>query len=179
MANKITTLYEDSAKTTALYPRTKTSAVSDNDGNTLGEVAVYHAQDLASGVKGVDLHLDMDLLWTNASPTSAFAAQTISIDYSLYNFLFIVYEYANDVMNRPYSDNYPLIGTCLIPVESDDPYKKYTLQLNYDRFKSRNLATNAEKSSIAFGNGLDVNSYNNGYQTSTYIQIPLLIYGIK
>ena len=45
-AGKVTTLFEDSAKTTELYPRTKTIAVSDSEGNSLGNVAVYNAINL-------------------------------------------------------------------------------------------------------------------------------------
>lgn len=35
---KVTTLYEDSAKTTALYPRTKISAISDANNNSLESI---------------------------------------------------------------------------------------------------------------------------------------------
>ena len=38
MASKITTLFEDSAKTNALYPRTKVSAVSDANGDGLQSI---------------------------------------------------------------------------------------------------------------------------------------------
>ena len=47
---KVTTLFEDSSKTVELYPRTKTSAVSDADGNTLGDLAVYNAITIGSGI---------------------------------------------------------------------------------------------------------------------------------
>ena len=53
MSNTIQTIYTDSANTNALYPRTKTTAVSDNDGNVLGNVAVYNATILSSGVNTV------------------------------------------------------------------------------------------------------------------------------
>ena len=39
MANKVTTLIDVSTQD-ELYPRTKASAVSDNDGNSLGNIAV-------------------------------------------------------------------------------------------------------------------------------------------
>ncbi len=38
MASKITTLFEDSAKENALYPRTKVSAVSDANGDGLQSI---------------------------------------------------------------------------------------------------------------------------------------------
>lgn len=40
---KIITLFEDSSKEKALYPRTKISAVSDGDGNTLGNVSLFNS----------------------------------------------------------------------------------------------------------------------------------------
>lgn len=55
MASKITTLFEDSAKTNALYPRTKQNAVSDADGNPLTEVGFYTADTVGSGVDAVVL----------------------------------------------------------------------------------------------------------------------------
>lgn len=50
MANKITTLV-DTTNNDQLYPRTKASAVSDDDGNALGNIAVYNAQTIISGVE--------------------------------------------------------------------------------------------------------------------------------
>lgn len=49
MASKVTTLYEDSAKTNALYPRTKVSAVSDNNGNALEALLNAKQNQLVSG----------------------------------------------------------------------------------------------------------------------------------
>lgn len=49
MASKITTFYEDSAKENALYPRTKVSAVSDNDGNGLEALLNAKQNQLVSG----------------------------------------------------------------------------------------------------------------------------------
>lgn len=37
MSSQVVTLYEDKAKTNALYPRTKLSAISDDDGKALSE----------------------------------------------------------------------------------------------------------------------------------------------
>lgn len=38
MGSQVVTLYEDKAKTNALYPRTKTSAISDDDGKALSQI---------------------------------------------------------------------------------------------------------------------------------------------
>lgn len=92
MANKVTTLIDVSTQD-ELYPRTKASAVSDADGNTLGNIAVWNAIDVASGVDTVKVGIDMDLLWENGNPTSVFAGQTIQLntsDYSTLRFLVLV-----------------------------------------------------------------------------------------
>ena len=91
MANKVTTLIDVNTQD-ELYPRTKASAVSDNDGNTLGNIAVWNALDVASGVNTVNVGLDMDLLWTNSAPTSSFSAQTIQLDLSGYALILITSE---------------------------------------------------------------------------------------
>ena len=88
---KVTTLFEDSAKTVELYPRTKTSAVSDSDGNTLGDVAVWNALNVVSGVNAVKVGVDMDLLWENENPTSSFTSQSVSLDLSEYNLIYIYF----------------------------------------------------------------------------------------
>ena len=56
MASKVTTLFEDSAKTNALYPRTKVSAVSDGSGNGLDALLNGKQDTLVSGtnIKTVD-----------------------------------------------------------------------------------------------------------------------------
>lgn len=45
--SKITTLFSDEAKTDALYPRTKFNAVSDDNGNILGTIAVLNSIDIS------------------------------------------------------------------------------------------------------------------------------------
>ena len=56
MASKVTTLFEDSAKQNALYPRTKVSAVSDGSGNGLDALLNGKQATLVSGtnIKTVD-----------------------------------------------------------------------------------------------------------------------------
>jgi len=60
MANKVTTLVDASDNTTQLYPRTKASAVTDDNGNALGSVAVYNAQTVLSGVDTVIVAIVID-----------------------------------------------------------------------------------------------------------------------
>lgn len=56
MASKVTTLFEDSAKQNALYPRTKVSAVSDGSGTGLNLLLDGKQDTLVSGtnIKTVD-----------------------------------------------------------------------------------------------------------------------------
>ena len=49
MASKVTTLFEDSAKQNALYPRTKVSAISDNSSNSLQQLLDAKQATLVSG----------------------------------------------------------------------------------------------------------------------------------
>ena len=58
MANKVTTLI-DSTTNDQLYPRTKASAVSDDNGNTLGNVAVYNAVTVLDNVQAPIIALEI------------------------------------------------------------------------------------------------------------------------
>ena len=64
MAGKVTTLFEDSAKTQAIFPRTKASAVSDADNHPLGNVAVYSAETVASGVDEISIGVNSGTVFT-------------------------------------------------------------------------------------------------------------------
>lgn len=170
MASKVTTLYEDSAKTNALYPRTKTSAVSDNDGNALGNIAVYNAETVVGGANPIQIGIDMDLLWTNASPTSDFSAQTVSLDLSGYSMLLIKTKpyttYTGDLTINNIlrvGDTVPLIGDSLCVGTAERRARKATSSV----------------SGVTFGSG----EFYTGYQSSATIQnvqcTPLYIYGIR
>lgn len=89
MANIVTTLFSDSAKTNALYPRTKASAVSDNDGNTLGNVAVCNYAVTENNVSPINVGIVLDLLWTNSSANANWNSQTIALNSTGYNLLLI------------------------------------------------------------------------------------------
>lgn len=64
MASKVTTLFEDSAKTNALYPRTKVSAVSDNNGKALSqiidEINPTITEDTLFNISGLQFHIVKD-----------------------------------------------------------------------------------------------------------------------
>ena len=112
MAGQVTTLFSDSAKTNELYPRTKTSAVSDANNHTLGDLAVYNAITVGTGVNAVSVGLDMDLLWHNASPTSSSSGYSIQDDLSDYKwFMFEVCpNYAESTYQNAIQYNFVRIG---------------------------------------------------------------------
>lgn len=53
--SEIKTLYTDKALTEALYPRTKFNAVSDDNGNVLGNVASLQYTKVMSGVDDIEI----------------------------------------------------------------------------------------------------------------------------
>ena len=105
-----------------------------------------------------------ELLWTNASPSSEFAAQTIALDLSGYDFIMVVFKHwtSNDVNNSAFCR----IGKygCLMSHDYTLAYREY----------------HPETTGIYFNIGLVVSTYNssNVEQTGSAV-IPLQIYGIK
>ena len=100
MAFKKGNLYTNEAKTEGIYPNTVYSAIFKDDMSKtldadLGDLSHYNAQTIISGIDPLYLHLDIDLLWTNASPTSDFAAQTITLEESYPIYLIQVLGYLN------------------------------------------------------------------------------------
>ena len=65
MTAKITTLFEDQNKTTALYPRTKVSAITDENGVVIDNIFVNTSGDTMTGA-----------LILNADPTNLLGATT-------------------------------------------------------------------------------------------------------
>ena len=107
MAFKKGNIYTDANKTNGIYPNTVFSAVyTDDMSTTLGNIASYNATTLVSGVNPIQIGIDMDLLWTNASPTSAFAAQTVSVDLSDYEEIYIIFRIDDFIATY-----YPLLAT--------------------------------------------------------------------
>lgn len=104
------------------------------------------------------------LVWTNASPTSAFAAQTVQVDLSGYDFVMVVYQHwtSSDVNNSAF---------CRIGV--------------YGRLESHDYSLayrdyHPETTGVYFNTGILVTSYgNSSVQRNTSAVIPLQIYGIK
>lgn len=105
----------------------------------------------------------MDLLWTNASPTSSFSPQTISIDLSTYKDIIVQFRIdtsANDSSFTnfcPYYDTYSANQPGQPDSSAAQVWRKYTVSAT----------------GIEFNNGGKDSSNNNEYA------IPLRIFGIK
>ena len=170
MASKVTTLYEDSAKTNALYPRTKASAVSDNDGNVLGNIAVYNAETVVGGANPIKIGVDMDLLWTNASPTSSFGAQTISLDLSNYNLVGIIYVAENGTQVNISTTN------MFIYKKGITTYGVGTSVGGVWGYTRGRAIAGVSNSGVSFGDSYPMTET---ISTANNSMIPLYIYGIK
>lgn len=165
MAGQVTTLFSDSAKTNELYPRTKTSAVSDANNHTLGDLAVYNAQTVASGVGALYLGLDMDLLWENENPTSNFSAQTISLNLSNYNLIYVIYYRGTDV-------TYTVSQLIKKNISVSD------MVGSFNAGKIRLRSAKANDGGVMFESGTNYSSYGSG-STDNSVVIPYRIYGIR
>ena len=103
--------------------------------------------------------IDLDLLWTNPTPTSAFSAQTINLDLSNYKYLGIV-SWARTSLD----------------------YKKRTMSIVYigDSDEQVLSATGTGNTRFAHANSTGVTISNpNPQGASTTFVIPYKIYGIK
>ena len=109
--------------------------------------------------------MKIDLLWTNPSPTSAFAAQTVSLGLSEYEWLLI---------NSRRSDGYDQYVTYLIPVNGLTQIMSCG-QLNVNPTASMMRGVTATSIGCTFTTG-----YASGNSSSnTGWLIPYKIYGIK
>lgn len=107
--------------------------------------------------------LKMDLLWTNASPKSAFAGQDVSIDLSNYEFFYIIFHVSTDVneyVSKLYIKNISL---------------QFCMAMNP---QPRYRHTSITSSSISFHNsflvkGITTESIDNSQM------IPYKIYGVR
>lgn len=108
------------------------------------------------------------LLWTNASPTSAFAAQTISIDLSGYASIMTVFAYATTVTGRR--------GTQTQLVD-DAKYAFDAPNESESGLWCRRDVT-AAATGVVFGGG-GYFSADAGFTANNIYAIPLYIYGIK
>ncbi len=124
--------------------------LKDSNGNNIYPIA--YAQ---GGVK-------MDLLWTNPNPTSSFSAQTISLDLSEYQLVFVVCK--GDTTGTNYTTALAEFNT-LTQIGTIN---------GYTRFR----AFTATATGVQFGGGYKQTSYSNDGSDNS-ATIPYHIYGIK
>lgn len=105
---------------------------------------------------------NMVLLWTNSAPTSAFAAQTISLDLSAYEEVCI--EYANGTTLDIYYQDYCRVGVSA----------RLTYLAGSNTFSISHRQANVGSSGVQFLGGIQGGSSGNNS-----ICIPTRIYGIK
>ena len=108
------------------------------------------------------------LLWSNASPTSTFAAQTISLDLSTYNYVYIENCYASG------SSNYLYRRTELFPKGCTGTM----LNSSFFTWLSSRRATIVD-SGITFSNGKYAYVGDTGHGEGANYCIPLKIYGVN
>lgn len=114
----------------------------------------------------------VDALWTNPSPTTAFAAQTVSLDLSNYDAVLIDGVYGSNY--APHSGQ-PRANTFYIEKgQSYDACYGWVLSGNL-WVTYRNTAVNAN--GVVFGGGYYYNNTTRTAQDST--AVPMAIYGVK
>ncbi len=154
----------------------KNAFAVDWDGNTImqGELAFGTTASVAATIANLGLTgaETKTLLWTNASPTSAFAAQTVSLALSSYNAVEIICRYSR-------TDDTRMRYICDVGGSASMYWFYYTAtDGKYTGVRSRNVVS-VSTTGVTFdtcsgkpGNST-TNTANNGYI------IPVEIYGIK
>lgn len=110
------------------------------------------------------------LLWSNPNPTSEFAAQTISVNFTGYQFYVVVCGEVNESGTR-------IITSGEIPVGRRARLSWSSGDSPYNNAVSRTIDT-ATTTSLTFTNG-SAFSHTGGSVTANGRAIPLYIYGIK
>ena len=154
---------------------TKTSDLTNDSGfvNATQAAAVAPVQSVNGATGTVVLDADdvgamskWTLLWTNASPTSAYGEQTVSLDLSGYQMVAVV-------LNRATNDTTK--NTTLVFVGSASKCLVY--QAAYGLYPASRNAT-VSTTGVAFSVGFD-NGNSTAAGTSNSVGIPYQIYGIK
>lgn len=154
--SEITTFYKDKKKTNAVYPITKTRAIFD-DNNVNLEQRLNEA-----------LQLQMDLLWTNANPKSAFAPQTISLDLSSYKLIAISFTAHTGATSA---------GGDLHILEKNISNISVSQGSNsgiVDTRSFQRIIAKIDDNGVEFGNGIGSSA-----TTESGVNMPYRIYGIK
>lgn len=138
----------------------------------IGGISVYASTYLASQItykngKSVESALNelyeknnFDLLWTNDNPTTNFAAQTLSLDLSNYNYVIVVTRTST-------SEDYKNRASTIIPIGGT----VYTgVGVSEDR---------AMRYAKASSSGIEFSDAHYGLQDNNTYAIPYKIYGVK
>lgn len=142
--------------------------LKDSQGNNLYPVMTCNIDELASGT-GIEKR---KLLWTNASPTSEFAAQTISLTLSSYDAVEIVCRYSTTSDSRT---RY----ICDVGSSASIDWFYYTVVAGkYMGVKSRNEVS-ASTTGVTFGACTTKPGNSTDSTTTNGYIIPIKIYGIK
>ena len=114
-----------------------------------------------SFIMGINSGINLDLLWTNASPTSEFVDQTVSLDLSKYSMVYVV--------SKRTINNNNFHGSKILKKGESGQIFSYA---NGHGLIDREIATVSD-TGVTFGVGIVNENTNNEYG------IPLYIYGIK
>lgn len=115
------------------------------------------------GDVGKAIGINMDLLWTNASPTSTFASQSQSIDLSKYKFVYIIF--------RQFTSNSNYIGF-LVKVDGSTNL----ISVGDDAFAYRLITVNT--SGVTYTDASYCTEYASKVTNNSFA-IPYQIYGVK
>ena len=124
---------------------------------------------VASGVESLIVGgVDFQLLWTNGSPSSSFAGQTVSVGLSDYDHIGIIFRRTTGSTNNYGSPMYILrVGTAWY---WDELIGGYMVERGVE----------VTSTSVIFGDSSRLNTYPNGTRTTDNTrQIPYRIYGVK
>ena len=159
----IKTLFSDHKKTQAIFPRTKVSAVSDDNGVGLGALL----DDIKSSA------IQMTLLWENASPSSYFNAQTISLDLSEYDEVQVYFNIHG---------NYLRLFPFTLPVGSsghvtNDQGTSLETTSQWCQYIERDMTVST--TGVTFGSGTARGPGSGSAATDDWVIVPTRIYGIK
>lgn len=140
--------------------------VSLGTGGITGIVSQLAAASITEILANFRTGVEMDLLWENASPGSAFAAQTIAVDLTGYDLILIVFLGMKDTYSSTHG---------IIPKEHSGETKQFAA-VRYDsgvHAYLRSVTADFALGTIAFEGGLQNATANDGRI------IPQYIYGIK
>ena len=120
---------------------------------------------------GFEGRLNSELLWTNASPTSAFSAQTINLDMSKYSTIIICFRQSS-------GSNFTRTLTCVCANVSSSVQQFQVFGWINGIIRTRFVDVNDSK--VYFGVGSNYNTYGNGTSiTDNTVVIPTKIYGLN